>query len=95
MVGVQDVHSVTAKQMQWLRKGGRKRLHELFKEMEERLQRLGLFVPKLDEGEMLEYAAEKCSVGDYVVLPGKRIFRRTEDGLPEASPADIVELTIL
>jgi hypothetical protein len=41
MVGVQDVHSVTAKQMQWLRKGGRKRLHELFKGMEERLQRLG------------------------------------------------------
>jgi hypothetical protein len=217
MVGVQDVHSVTAKQMQWLRRGGRKRLHELFKEMEERLQRLGvlgdfsgtiwlptdviveackevkgggvfwtfgedereeaerlakqirennpdavvqvttarkymgirgntimtdfnwhgdegaaailnlvdeileavevageaerleviratddgrlvrlpLFVPKLDESEMLEYAAEKCSVGDYVVFPGKRIFRRTKAGLTEASPADIVELTIL
>jgi len=60
-----------------------------------RLVRLPLFVPKLDEGEMLEYAAEKCSVGDYVVFPGKRVFRRTEDGLTEASSADIVELTIL
>jgi hypothetical protein len=216
MVGVQDVHSVTAKQMQWLWKGGRKRLHELFKEMGERLQRLGvlgdfsgtiwlptdiivevrkgrgggvfwtfgedereeaerlakqlresspdavvrvttarkymgirgnaimtdfnwhgdegaaiilnlidgileavevageaerlevireaddgrlvrlpLFVPKLGGSEMLEYAAEKCNVGDFVVFPGKRVFRRTEGGLTEASPADIVELTIL
>jgi len=217
MVGVQDVRRVTAKQMWWLRKGGRKRLHELFKEMEERLQKLDvlgdfsgsvwlptdiiveackevkgggvfwtfgederveaerlakeiresdpsavvqvttarkymgirgnsvmtdfnwhgdegaaiilnvvdeileaveiageaerlevihaaydgrfvklpLFVPKLAFDKMLEYAAERCRVGDYVVLPDKRIFRRTEDGLREANPADIVELTIL
>ena len=217
MVGVQDVHTVTAKQMRWLRKGGRKRLHELFKEMEERLQRLGLlgdfsgtiwlptdiivevrsgvrgggvfwtfgedereeaerlakeiresnpsavvrvttarkymgirgnnimtdfnwhgdegaaiilnmvdeileavevageaerleviraaedgrfvklpmFVPKLSFDEMLECAAERCRVGDYVVLPDRRVFRRTENGLREANPADIVELTIL
>jgi len=217
MVGVQDVHTVTAKQMRWLRKGGRKRLHELFKEMEEKLQKLGvlgdfsgaiwlptdiivsvqekggngavfwtfsenerkevedfaeklkdvdpdfeikvttagkymgikgnmvmtdfnwhgdegaaiilnmvdeileavevageverlevihaaddgrfvklpLFVPKLTLDEMLERAAERCDVGDYVVLPDRRVFRRTEDGLREANPADIVELTIL
>jgi hypothetical protein len=60
-----------------------------------RLVRLPLFVPKLGGSEMLEYAAEKCNVGDFVVFPGKRVFRRTEGGLTEASPADIVELTIL
>ena len=212
MVGVQNIHNVTQKQMLWLRKGGRERLYELFREMEEKLQRLGLlgdfygtiwlptdiimhvhrkdgggvfwtfdedereeaerfaeeirgrdpeiqvitcesflgisentimtdfgwhgdegaslifrmvddilqaveeagdverlevikdverrirlplFVPKLPESEMLERAAEKCDVGDYVLLPGKRVYRRTEGGLREATPAEIAELTLL
>ncbi len=215
MVGVQDVHSVTPKQMLWLRRGGRERLYELFREMEEKLRRLGLlgdfygtiwlptdiivvafgrgcvgvswtfdedekdeaerfaeeirrlnpeaevqvetardhmemeegtiitdftwhgdegaslifrmvddilqaveeageverlevikdiegrrirlplFVPKLPESKMLERAAERCDIGDYVLLPDKRVYRRAKGGLREATPAEIAELTLL
>lgn len=42
MVGVEDVQKVTPRQMRWLRRGGRDMLHELFSELEAKLQGLGL-----------------------------------------------------
>lgn len=51
-----------------------------------------LFVPMGSEEEMLKAAKRGCNVGDFVILPNRKAFRRIRGGFRKANEEDMAEL---
>lgn len=52
-----------------------------------------LFVPgNASEEEMLKAAKRGCNVGDFLILPNRKTFRRIRGGFREATEEDMAEL---
>lgn len=56
--------------------------------------RLPFFIPKLGEEEMLEFASERCREGDFLIMPDKRVFKKTGGAFMEATGEDIAEMAL-